>query len=132
VVEDTYTTGEAARILRVTESRVRQMLKTGELEGTRDLNERWRIPQHAVHTRLDRRGPRESRAPAADVEGLIDRVATLERELGRVEVRAELTEVAESTAREQLDRERERADRAEAELADMRRRGFWTRLFGGG
>jgi excisionase family DNA binding protein len=132
VVEDTYTTGEAARILRVTESRVRQMLKTGELEGTRDLNERWRIPQHAVHTRLDRRGPRESRAPAADVEGLIDRVATLERELGRVEVRAELTEVAESTAREQLDRERERADRAEAELADMRGRGFWARLFGGG
>jgi hypothetical protein len=108
------------------------MLKTGELEGTRDLNERWRIPQHAVHTRLDRRGPRESRAPAADVEGLIDRVATLERELGRVEVRAELTEVAESTAREQLDRERERADRAEAELADMRGRGFWARLFGGG
>jgi excisionase family DNA binding protein len=131
VVEDTYTTGEAARILRVTESRVRQMLKTGELEGTRDLNERWRIPQHAVHTRLDRRGPRESRAPAADVEGLIDRVATLERELGRVEVRAELTEQAHSTTQEDLRRERERAERLESELAELRGRGFWARLYGG-
>jgi excisionase family DNA binding protein len=131
VVEDTYTTGEAARILRVTESRVRQMLKTGELEGTRDLNERWRILQHAVHTRLDRRGPRESRAPAADVEGLIDRVATLERELGRVEVRAELTEQAHSTTQEDLRRERERAERLESELAELRGRGFWARLFGG-
>ena len=131
MVEDTYTTGEAARILRVTESRVRQMLKTGELEGTRDLNERWRIPQHAVHTRLDRRGPRESRAPAADVEGLIDRVATLERELGRVEVRAELTEQAHSTTQEDLRRERERAERLESELAELRGRGFWARLVGG-
>jgi excisionase family DNA binding protein len=131
VVEDSYTTGEAARVLRVTESRVRQMLKTGELEGSRDVNGRWRVPQHAVHARLERRGPRESRAPAADVEGLIDRIATLERELGRVEVRAELTEVAESTAREQLERERERADRLETELAELRGRGFWARLFGG-
>jgi len=131
VAEDTYTTGEAARILRVTESRVRQMLKTGALEGTRDLNERWRIPQHAVHTRLDRRGPRESRAPAADVEGLIDRIATLERELGRSEVRAELTEQAHSTAQDALRRERERADRLEAELEAERSKGFWARLFGG-
>jgi len=134
VDEDTYTTGEAARILRVTESRVRQMLASGELEGSRDVNGRWQIPQHAVHARLDRRGPRDSRASgatAADVEGLIDRIATLERELGRVEVRAELTEQAESTTREALERERERADRLESELVELRGRGFWARLFGG-
>jgi excisionase family DNA binding protein len=131
-VEDAYTTGEAARVLRITESRVRQMLGSGELEGTRDLNGRWRIPQRAVHARMESRGPRtEPAAPRADVEGLIDRIATLERELGRVEVRAELTEVAESTAREQLERERERADRLESELAELRGRGFWARLFGG-
>src|SRR5215208_4488881 len=129
-MEDAYTTGEAARILRVTESRVRQMLKDGELAGSRDVNGRWQIPQHAVHARLDRRGPRESRAPAADVEGLIDRIATLERELGRVEVRAELTEQAHSTTQDDLRRERERAERLESELAELRGRGFWSRLFG--
>jgi excisionase family DNA binding protein len=131
VAEDIYTTGEAARILRVTESRVRQMLKDGELEGSRDVNGRWQIPQHAVHARLDRRGPREVRAPSADVEGLIDRIATLERELGRVEVRAELTEQAHSTTQDDLRRERERAERLESELAELRARGFWARLFGG-
>jgi hypothetical protein len=45
--------------------------------------------------------------------------------------RAELTATTESTLREQLERERERADRLEAELRDERGRGFWARLFGG-
>jgi hypothetical protein len=99
--------------------------------GSRDVNGRWHIPQHAVHARLDRRGPRESRAPSADVEGLIDRIATLERELGRVEVRAELTEQAHSTTQDDLRRERECAERLESELAELRARGFWARLFGG-
>jgi chromosome segregation ATPase len=60
----------------------------------------------------------------------------LQRELGRLEGRLELTEQADSTLREQLvrerqraDQERERAQRLEAELAE-RRRGFW-RLFVG-
>ena len=133
MVEDVYTTGEAARILRVTESRVRQMLASGELEGSRDVNGRWQIPQHAVHARLDRRGPRESRVAgqAVDAAELIDRIAALERALGRAEERGELTEQAHSTTREQLERERERADRLESELAELRNRGFWARLFGG-
>jgi hypothetical protein len=38
-----------------------------------------------------------------------------QRELGRLEGRLELTEVAESTLRESLARERERADAAETE-----------------
>jgi len=131
VVEDVYTTGEAARVLRVTESRVRQMLAAGELEGSRDVNGRWRIPQHAVHARLDRRGPRESRAPSADVSEWVDRIAELERALGRAEARAELTEETHSTTREALEHERERADKLAAELAELRGRGFWARLFGG-
>jgi excisionase family DNA binding protein len=133
VEEDTYTTGEAARILRVTESRVRQMLAAGELEGGRDLNGRWRIPQRAVHERMDARPrePRESRGAAVDAGELIERIARLERELGRAEERGELTEQAHSTTREQLERERERADRLESELAELRGRGFWARLFGG-
>lgn len=69
-------------------------------------------------------------------EALAKERPALQRELGRLEGRLELTEQADSTLREQLERERQRADqerertqRLEAELAE-RRRGFW-RLFGG-
>lgn len=132
VEPDYYTTGEAARILRITESRVRQMLSSGELEGARDpITERWRIPQHAVHARLEKRRPVEPPRTAADAREWVDRIAELERELGRLEGRLELTEVAESTLRDQLERERERADRLERELQQERSKGFWERLFGG-
>ena len=60
----------------------------------------------------------------------------LQRELERMEGRLELTEVAETTLREQLERERQRADqereraeRLEAELREARR-SWWRRLFG--
>jgi len=69
----------------------------------------------------------------------------LQRELGRVEGRLQITETAESTLREDLERERRRAEderaRADAEreraeelrreLEAERSRGFWSRLFGG-
>ena len=138
-MEDYYTTGEAARILKVTEARVRQMLGAGELEGTRDpVSERWRIPQHAVHARLEQRRPSEAPRTSADAREWIERVAVLERELGRLEGRLQLTDVAESTLRDQLERERERADRLEeraeqlrGELEAARSKGFWARLFRG-
>jgi excisionase family DNA binding protein len=138
-MENYYTTGEAARILKVTEARVRQMLGAGELEGSRDpVSDRWRIPQHAVHARLEQRRPSEAPKTSADAREWIERVTELERELGRLEGRLELTEVAESTLREQLERERERADRLEErtaqlrdELEDERSKSFWARLFGG-
>jgi excisionase family DNA binding protein len=130
LVEDFYTTGEAARVLRVTEARVRQMLGSGELEGERDeLTERWRIPQHAVHARLEKRRPREAPTSAVDAREWMERVETLQRELGRLEGRLELTEQTESTLREQLQRERERADRLEDELREARLP-WWRRMFG--
>ena len=69
----------------------------------------------------------------------------LQRELGRLEGRLELTAQAESTAREDLERERawdeEERARADAErerAEDLRReleaeqsKGFWARPFGG-
>ncbi len=63
---------------------------------------------------------------------LRDRVEDLQRELGRLEGRLELTEVAESTIREQLERERARADRLE-ELREARERllPWWRRWFRG-
>jgi hypothetical protein len=64
----------------------------------------------------------------------LDIVRDLERELGRVQgefrARQELTQITESTLREQLERERERADRLESALEAERTKGFWARLFG--
>lgn len=61
----------------------------------------------------------------------------LKREIGRLQGRLEIEERAESTVREERDRlleertrERERAERLEAELRDARR-SWWSRLFGG-
>jgi hypothetical protein len=57
----------------------------------------------------------------------------LQCELGRLEGRLEITETAESTLREQLQRERERADRLKEELRDARQaaaRPWWRRIFG--
>ena len=143
---DYYTTTEAARLLGVGDSRIRQMLLAGELEGERDpVSDRWRIPQAAVLARrAERKLEEPPRSPADGVDWLA-KVETLHQELGRMEGRLEITEVAESTLREQLEREREqlerereRADRLEerteqlrGELEAERSKGFWARLFGG-
>jgi len=127
-MEDWYSTSEAARIMRVTEGRVRQMLQAGELEGTKDpMSDRWRVAQQAVHERRRSTAPRES---SVTVSELVERVETLAMELGRAQGQLELTEVTESTLREQLERERERADRLEEELQTERSKGFWARLWG--
>jgi hypothetical protein len=52
---------------------------------------------------------------------LIDVVQDLQYRLGRAEAQVELTARTESTLREQLVREQERADRLEAELREARR-----------
>ena len=153
---DYYSVSQAARVLKVTSGRIRQMLGSGELEGEKDDNGRWRIPAHVVHDRP--RPPRVERsttsaaasptpAPgtrtlpeaAEDPERLSElesEVRELRYQLGRTEGRLELTEKAESTLRESLDRERERADkereRAEqlqAEL-DLARKPWWRKFFG--
>jgi chromosome segregation ATPase len=61
----------------------------------------------------------------------VEQVRELERALGRLEGQRELTEQTASTLRESLERERDRADRLEAELQAERTKGFWARLFGG-
>ena len=149
--EDTYTTTEAARILRRSSRRVLQMLEARELEGDKDSAGRWRIPQRAVHDLLPRRPLREHpggqpRGTSEPIEGAAElrlRVESLQRELGRLEGRLELTSVAESTLRESLERERERAD-AERKRADAlqleanklrtwlgeARLSWWRRFFG--
>ncbi len=78
-------------------------------------------------------------------KGIVQRLEDLHRRLGRCEGRLELSQVSETVLREQLKRERERADRLEAELreaeAELRvaevelhksRRGWFSRFFGVG
>ncbi len=127
--DDTYNTAEASRILRRSNRRILQMLEAGELEGEKDESGRWRIPQRAVHELLPSRPPRKGSTNGTQAirqdflevsESAVEmqlRMEALQRELGRLEGRLELTAEAESTLRESLERERERAD-AERERAE--------------
>src|ERR687894_765894 len=133
--EEYYSPAEAARILRLTPHRVRQMLNAGALEGEQESGEkggRWRIPKRAVHDLLEERpahrrrvrsrgGARTASGEAAgpgEREGdLEEEIKALNREMGRLEGRLELTELAESTMRaererllEDLEREKRRAE----------------------
>jgi excisionase family DNA binding protein len=139
VEEDFYSVDEAARILKLTPGRIRQMLRAGELEGIppeESGGRGWKIPMHAVHDRD--RPDRVERAPESP-ERLSDlevEVRDLRYQLGLSRGRIELTEKAESTLREALEREKERADaereRAEklqAEL-DRARLPWYRKLFG--
>ena len=131
--EDTYTVQEAARILRTTERTVRRRLERGDLEGTRDpMTGRWRVAAHSVTAAMPQRPPKPSQEPQEASQEAADlrlRVEDLQRQLGRLEGQRELEAVTQSTLREQLQRERERADRIEEELRDARRP-WWRRIFG--
>jgi excisionase family DNA binding protein len=156
VEEDTYTTGQAARILEMTDRGIRKMIDRGELEAHQDDRGRHLIPQRAVHAMLEERRGRasaveeiagEPRGAAQEAAELRRRVEHLQRELGRLEGRLELTERTESTMREErerliadLVRERERADQVELEARRLRaaleearkpERPWWRRMFGG-
>jgi excisionase family DNA binding protein len=138
--EETYSTSETAKILRLTSRRVTQLLERGELEGAKDGAGRWRVSQRAVHDMLPDRPPREAlsepRESPQEATELRGRVEDLLHQLGRLEGRLELTEKTESTMRAErerlisdLERERERAERLEAELRDARRP-WYRRWFG--
>src|SRR5215203_3401685 len=144
---DTYSASEAAKVLKLSTRRVRQLAETEEIEGTRDAEGNWRLDKASVHTFRDERRlgssrPREATGRRSKREDPWSRVTELERALGRLEgemkARAELTATTESTLRESLEREKERADRLEEraeklrdELEAERSKGFWARIFGG-
>jgi chromosome segregation ATPase len=160
--EETYTVEEAARVLKRTPGRIRQMLRAGELSGEHeDGDERkpWRVHKWSAHALRDRlqedrattergtpsKSPREPRESPESASELFRVVQDLQRELGRLEGRLEITETAESSLRANLeherrraeeeraraDAERERAEELRRELEAERSRGFWSRLFGG-
>jgi chromosome segregation ATPase len=139
------------------------MLRSGELSGEHeDGDERkpWRVHKWNAHALRDRhredRGPKRTGGHTLEAhESRENRRRTppscsgwfqdLQRELGRVEGRLEITETAESSLRADLERERaraqekrtqadaerERAEELRRELEAERSRGFGSRLFGG-
>jgi hypothetical protein len=81
---------------------------------------------------MPKRPPKASQEPpdaSESVREYQEKVEALQRELGRLEGQRELEAVTQSTLREQLERERERADRLEAELRNASR-SWWSRILG--
>lgn len=131
-----YTMGQVAKILRLSSSRVRALADAGDLEAERDAGGNWRFPAHAVHARMPERPPRETPDPGDEVRRLHERLEEMQRLLGRLEGQRELQAVAESTLKESLDRERQRADALELEARQLRdaleraRKPWYRRFFG--
>ena len=150
------TTDVAAKALEVSPRTVRRYIDRGELEGRkieRGIVEAWEVSIDSLYSLRSKREAegqvrRETAEESASTDIPADNLADVLRELSlRLEQRAaseadlrarlELTEKAESTLREDLERvqeERRRiqeeADRLRAELEAERSKGFWRRLFG--
>jgi hypothetical protein len=156
------TTDVAGAALRRSPRRVREYIRRGLLVAKTEgegVSKRWLVSIDSLNALLDEtedargtrsnarnssaRRPRSKQgvARAADdavvgADELLASVQELEYRLGRAEARAEVTEEAESTLREErerlladLERERERAERLEEELRRARR-GWLRRFFG--
>jgi excisionase family DNA binding protein len=119
---DFYTPSEVAKLLRVPQRRVLELLDAREIEAVRDPRTgRWRVPKGSLNaseterlTGLLTQGEEELRA----------RLRATEEELLTLEERAR-------ALREERDRLGEERDRLRAELEAERTKGFWRRLFGG-
>jgi excisionase family DNA binding protein len=140
--EDFYSVEEAAKVLKLTPGRIRQMLRAGELEGVppaESAGRGWKIPMRAVH---DRERPARIERPQRPLEAS-ERLAELEAEvrdlryrLGLSEGRLELTQKTESTLQAERDRLLEERDRERERVEDLQRqleeaqRPWWRKLFG--
>ena len=116
---------------------MRQLASDGLIEGERTA-EGWQLLRSSVHDFRDKNPSARVTAVAPvppEAREALSKVEALQRELGRLEGRLELSEVAESTLRDHLERERKRADeereranRLEEELREARRP-WWRRWF---
>lgn len=135
------TTDVAATALGRSPRRVREYIRRGMLVARTEgegVTKRWLVSIDSLNEMLDEtghgrgmrpdvqpdryRGGRVDDAAVVDADELMATVQELQYRLGRAEARVELTAQAESTLREALERERERADRLEAELLEMMRK----------
>ena len=154
------TTKVAAEALGVDPRTVRTYISRGDLEAKAEgegVEKTYLVSIDSVYSLRDRRGmarktrdgtraksakARDHSEPAEDLAGMV-RELTSElirstSEAAELRARLELTERAESSLREDLERVREErrqhqeeAERLRAELEDERSKGFWRRLFGG-
>ena len=142
------TTSVAAAALGIKPRQCRNLIQEGELEARLEgegRDKRYFVSVSSLEALRDkrqsegklplsRRGTTENEDIGADlgqwVRELTARLETRAAENAELRTRLELTENADSTLREQLDRERERADRVEEELREARR-SWWRRIFGG-
>jgi hypothetical protein len=137
MAKDTYTSAQAARILGVSERRVRQLVSEEKLSGSRGDDGIVRISQRSVNEERKRRqGTTRSRkasagtakragrgsaaSPGVDVDQLAEKLASAVGQ--RLEGQIEISRRAESLVRQELDEERARRMEVEAKLADAERR----------
>ncbi|MDP9486492.1 MAG: helix-turn-helix domain-containing protein [Actinomycetota bacterium] len=132
------TTDVAAKALGVSPRSVRRFIDRGDLQGRKvkeGIVEAWEVSIDSLQALRDRRGPEgrgrrsvrresdEGPSVSADMADLIRDLTTdlvrTSSEATELRVRLELTERAESTLREELERERDRREQAERRLADL-------------
>ncbi len=149
------TTKVAAEALGVNPRTIRAYIERGDLEAKAEgegIKKTYLVSIDSLYALRDQRGyPRHSRGKtreksasaevsAGDLTGIIrDLTAELvqrSEEGAQLRTRLELTAQAESTLREERDRERARADGAEQEARRLRdeleeaRKSWWRRFFG--
>ncbi|MDQ3942878.1 MAG: helix-turn-helix domain-containing protein [Actinomycetota bacterium] len=140
-----YTPTEAALILRVTPTRVRQLLQAGELEGERDEAGHWLILARTVHERLERL-QRESFLEAVGydlssirempnlIEVLREQVEMLRVELGEAHAanRENRRIMAALTQRiPEIETPSEPPGGPQSAAVEPEHRSWWRRMFGG-
>lgn len=148
-------TGTAAAALGVSDRTIRNMIYRGELDAKEEqegITERYLVSVDSLYTLRDQRKAKSHQDPSFrgnsaqrkndgnTTELLREAIARLETraaENAELRTRLELTAHTDSTLREQLERERTRADRLEAETRELReqlvdaQQPWWRRLFGG-
>jgi excisionase family DNA binding protein len=116
--DTSYTVPEAAKVLGISETRVRQLLRSGDIEGDRTGNV-WEVSKQSLHSFRDTYAPKgkQNTAETLPIEAreAMDEVKDLTFRLGRMEGRLELEAVTRSTLEAQLKREQERADQERLE-----------------
>jgi excisionase family DNA binding protein len=139
--EEFYSAEEAAKVLGITNRRVRQLAQEGRI-GAERTDAGWKFFRASVHAFRDGKDGRKAPESVSvagswpdEARDALKRAYSLERELGRFEGRLELEAVTRSTLEESLQRERERADRLEEQGQQLTeelqriRKSWWYRVF---
>jgi excisionase family DNA binding protein len=121
--QEFYTTQEAAKVLGLSERRIRQLVNEESLTAEKD-GHAWKLFRYSVHNYRDIHGvadrPRDTQEWPLEARDALSEVKDLRYQMGKIEGRLELEAVARSTLEAQLQREQDRADQ-ERERAEQER-----------